>query len=84
MQAYNAPASRSRINIFTCDVIVVPFYMGLKPNVNTTPTIYPDMRVPSFVLLLLRVGKILRGRKWEQKYVPYSGWRKAGGWRVAD
>ena len=36
---------------------------------------------PNFALLLLRVTKILRGRKWEQKYVficvKYEGGRRA-------
>ena len=52
--------SRSRKHLFTRDVTVTSVYMGLKPSFNATSTIYPGMSVPSFVLLLLRVAKILR------------------------
>ena len=68
MQAYNAPDQSVTDKYFYLRRHCDAFYMGLKPNFNTTPTIYPGMCVPSFVLLLLRVGKILRGRKWGQKY----------------
>ena len=52
--------TRSWIYHFNCDVTVTSFYKRLKPNFNTTSTIYPDMCVPNFVLLLLRVAEISR------------------------
>ena len=69
--------NRSGINHFTCDVTVASFYMWLIRNFNTTSIIYPGMCVPSFVLLLLRIVEILRGRKWGQKMSSAAGrhWR---------
>ena len=68
--------NRSRIQHFTCDVTMTSFYMGLKPNFNTTFTIYAGMCMPRFALLILRVAKILRGRKWVKNMPPQ---RLAGG-----
>ena len=69
--------NRLRIQHFTCDVAVTSFYMGLEPNFNMTSTIYAGMCMPTSVLLRLRVAKILRGRKWGQKYASPAavGWR---------
>ena len=63
---------------FAFDVTVTSFYMGLTPKFNTTLTIYAGICVLSFTRIILRVAKILRGRKWGQKMSPSAA---AGGWR---
>ena len=69
--------NRSRMHHFTCDVTGTSFYMGLKPNLTQHPPYWcPGMYVSSFVLLLLRVAEILRG-KMGAKICPPA----AGGWR---
>ena len=46
------------------------FYKGLKPNFNTTSTIYPGICVPSYVRLRLRVAEILRGKNGGKNMLP--------------
>ena len=76
LTSYNALDKPVTDEFFICGVTVSSFYMGLKPNFNTTSTTYPGMCVPSFVHLLLDVAKILRGRKWGQKYAPSALWAR--------
>ena len=64
--------NRSRIHYFICDVTVASFYMRLKPNFNTTSTIYAGMRIPSITVLLLHVAKILAGGAEAQRLQKFS------------